>query len=43
VVVPPGFRYAIDRYGLGILEPQAAATAGIRGQTATAAGERGTR
>jgi N-methylhydantoinase A/oxoprolinase/acetone carboxylase beta subunit len=33
VVVPPGFRYAIDRYGLGILEPATAATAGIRAAT----------
>jgi N-methylhydantoinase A/acetophenone carboxylase len=41
VVVPPGFRYAIDRYGLGILEPAtAAATAGIRDTAATEGGTR---
>ena len=36
VVVPPGFRYAIDRYGLGILEPTTAAAAGTRARIAGA-------
>ncbi|MGH8991694.1 MAG: hydantoinase/oxoprolinase family protein [Acidimicrobiia bacterium] len=45
VVVPPGFRYAIDRHGLGILEPVTAATAGIRAASGGAASgtEGGTR
>jgi N-methylhydantoinase A/oxoprolinase/acetone carboxylase beta subunit len=37
VVVPPGFRYSIDRYGLGILEPTTAAAAGTRVRMATEA------
>ncbi len=40
VVVPPDFRYAIDRYGLGILEPATAAIAGIRDTAATEGGTR---